>query len=55
VNNDQLASLISSILKSAEKLQSFVIEEIALTELLQGAWKPIGKKIRKQVSGVIDF
>lgn len=48
-------SHLNDILKSAETLQSFVIEEIALTELLERAWKPIGKKIVKQVSKVLDF
>ena len=43
------------IMKDAEKLQSFVIDEIALTELLERAWRPVGKKIIKQLSGVIDF
>lgn len=51
----QLENFLSSVHKDAEKLQSFVIDEIALSELLQRAWKPIGKKLLKSLSGVIDF
>ncbi len=46
---------VASILKSGEALQSFVIDELALLKLLDKAWEPVGKKILKQVSSVIDF
>lgn len=46
---------IASILKSGVALQSFVIDELALTTLLDKAWEPVGRKIAKQVSSVIDF
>jgi hypothetical protein len=44
----------SSLLKS-EKLQSFVIEEIALHDLLLSAWSPIGKKLKGLLSSAINF
>ena len=44
-----------SILKSSLKLRSFVVEEVALADLLHRAWKPVGKKIQKQLSSAIDF
>lgn len=44
-----------SILKSALLAQSFVIEEIALADLIERAWRPVGKKIRQQLSKAIDF
>lgn len=34
---------------------SFVIDEIALTTLLEKAWLPVGKKILRQLSGAVDF
>lgn len=46
---------IAAILKSGEAIQSFVIDELALTKLLDKAWQPLGKKIKKQISSVIDF
>ena len=46
---------IADIFKSGEAIQSFVIDEIALAELLRKAWRPIGRKILRQASAVIDF
>jgi hypothetical protein len=43
------------VLKQSLLLHSFVVEEAALADLLQRAFAPIGKKIRKQLSGVVDF
>lgn len=43
------------ILKSALLAQSFVIEEIALADLIERAWHPVGKKIRQPLSKAIDF
>ena len=49
------SNILQEILKLDENLQSFVIDEIALTALLDKAWAPVGKKILKQVSSIIDF
>ena len=49
------AILSMRILKYALEMRSFVIEEVALADLLDRAWKPVGNAIRKQLSGVIDF
>ena len=46
---------LESIFKSGEAIQSFVIDEIALTTLLDKAWRPVGKKILKLAATVIDF
>lgn len=50
-----LDGLYRTILKEAESIQSFVIDELALKELLERSWRPVGKKIMKSLSGVIDF
>ena len=47
--------LAVGILKNSLKLRSFIIEEVALADLLERAWRPVGKKIRKQLAGIVDF
>ncbi len=49
------ANFLSRIAKDAQALQSFVIDEIALTELLERSWRPIGRKIISMLSPAIDF
>jgi hypothetical protein len=51
----EIVSLSLHILKNASKLRSFVLEEVALADLLTRAWLPVGKKIRKQLSSAINF
>ena len=49
------SDIASRAFKAAEAIQSFVIDEVALAVLLEEAWKPIGKKLIKQMSAAIDF
>jgi hypothetical protein len=43
------------ILKNADKFRSFVIEEAAMADLLNRAWLPSLRKIKKQLAGSVDF
>lgn len=46
---------LQEVFKDAEKIQSFVIEELALRQLLESAWRHVGRKLLKHLNGVVDF
>lgn len=46
---------LQEVFKDAEKIQSFVIEELAMRQLLESAWRPVGRKLLKHLNGVVDF
>lgn len=50
-----LASKFEDVLKAASAVHSFVIDEVALADLLQRAWKSPKAEIIEHISGVLDL
>jgi hypothetical protein len=50
-----IAKFTARVLKNAGLLRSFVVEETALADLLTRSWQPTLKKIKKQLSPVVNF
>ena len=49
------ASKFEDVLKAASAVHSFVIDEVALADLLQRAWKSPKAEILEHISGVLDL
>jgi len=50
-----MLSRLGRLVCKTEDLVSFVVEEVAMADLLDRAWRPVYKKLRAQLSGAIDF